>query len=514
MLLVSLTAAACGGSGSSSATQPAGGVATTAPETPSLPVDGKPFPTDTSEFTTEIDSPYWPMKPGSQWVFRETDAEGAVSRVVVTVLDKTKVIANGVEARIVHDQVTEGDQITEDTYDWYAQDSDGNLWYLGEDTTEYENGKPKTTMGSWEAGVDGALPGIIMPGSPQVGMAYREEYYKGHAEDGASIISTDALAKVPHGRFEHGVHPELQRHRARRDRGEDLRGRLPRVLRGMFSWLKLGVFAARLAFGRALGYRLVWTIHQVLPHEGASRLDLAAAHLLGRRADVLVAHDEETAARAAEIVGSRHVAVVPHGSYVGVYPPGEGRAAARVELGIDDERVALSFGELRGYKDMDVLVDAFAQVQAGGLLLVAGYPKDKRLAADLGEAAERDSRIRFLPRFVPDERVSDFFAVADVAVVPRGDGGTSGSLILALSFGVPVVAADTATYRELLGDGEAGWLFEPGDPVSLASALDAAFSAPEEEVRRRAEVAAAQAASLDWDESARRLAALLRGRYT
>jgi glycosyltransferase involved in cell wall biosynthesis len=204
---------------------------------------------------------------------------------------------------------------------------------------------------------------------------------------------------------------------------------------------------------------------------------------------------------------------VPHGSYVDVYRPGEGRAAARVELGIDDERVALSFGELRGYKDMNVLVDAFAQVQAGGLLLVAGYPKDKRLASELGEAAERDSRIRFLPQFVPDERVSDLFAAADVAVMPRGDGGTSGSLILALSFGVPVVAADTATYRELLGDGEAGWLFEPGDPVSLASALDAAFSAPEAELRRRAEVAAAQAASLDWDESARRLAALL-GRYT
>lgn len=190
-----MTAAACGGSGSSSATQPAGGVATTAPETPSLPVEGRPVPTDTSEFTTEIDNPYWPMEPGSQRVFRETDAEGAVSRVVVTVLDKTKVIANGVEARIVHDQVTEGDQITEDTYDWYAQDSDGNLRYFGEDTTEYENEKPKTKEGSWEAGVDGALPGVIMPASRQVGMTSREEHYKGHTEDGASIISTDALAR-------------------------------------------------------------------------------------------------------------------------------------------------------------------------------------------------------------------------------------------------------------------------------------------------------------------------------
>jgi hypothetical protein len=109
-LLVTLTAAACGGRGSSSGTQPASGGATTAPGT-SLPVDGKPFPIDPSEFTTEIDNPYWPMKPGSQWIFRETDAEGSVSRVVVTVLDKTKVIANGVEARIAHDQVTEDGHI-------------------------------------------------------------------------------------------------------------------------------------------------------------------------------------------------------------------------------------------------------------------------------------------------------------------------------------------------------------------------------------------------------------------
>src|SRR3954454_6742778 len=203
-LLVTLTAAACGGSGSSSATQTGKGGATTAPETTSLPVYAKPFPIDASEFTTEIDNPYWPMKPGSQWVFRETNAEGTVSRVVVTVLDKTKMIANGVEARVVHDQVTEDGQVAEDTYDWYAQDADGNLWYLGEDTTEFDNGK-KTKEGSWEAGVDGGLPGIIMPAGPQVGMTYREEYYKGHAEDAASIIGTDAFAKVPYGRVENGV---------------------------------------------------------------------------------------------------------------------------------------------------------------------------------------------------------------------------------------------------------------------------------------------------------------------
>jgi hypothetical protein len=170
-----------------------------------LPQGGEQVDLAPADFTTEIDNPWWPMEPGARWVYRETDQEGSVQRDVVTLTDRTKRIANGVEARVVHDQVTEKGEVTEDTFDWYAQDADGNLWYLGEDTTEYENGKPKTKEGSWEAGVDGAEAGIIMPATPKVGMTYREEYYKGHAEDGASIISTDALAKVPYGRFTGGV---------------------------------------------------------------------------------------------------------------------------------------------------------------------------------------------------------------------------------------------------------------------------------------------------------------------
>jgi hypothetical protein len=195
-------ATACGG-GSSQSTQPTRSTATGTAAT-SLPVGSKPFKMNPADFTTEIDHPYWPMKPRSRWIFRETDAEGSVSRVVVTVLDETKTIM-GIEARIVHDQVSEKGEVKEDTFDWYAQDAEGNLWYLGEDTTEYENGKPKTKEGSWEAGVDGALAGVILPAHPEVGMTYREEYYKGHAEDGASILSVDAFAKVPYGTFDHGI---------------------------------------------------------------------------------------------------------------------------------------------------------------------------------------------------------------------------------------------------------------------------------------------------------------------
>jgi hypothetical protein len=162
-----------------------------------LPHGSEPVNLDPADFTTKIDNPYWPMRPGSRWVYRETDSEGARQRVVVTVTRRTKLIANGITARVVHDVVTEDGKPVEVTDDWYAQDKAGNIWYLGEDTTEYENGKPVSKHGSFEAGVDGAQPGVIMPARPRVGMRYRQEYYKGQAEDRARIFSLRERAEVP-----------------------------------------------------------------------------------------------------------------------------------------------------------------------------------------------------------------------------------------------------------------------------------------------------------------------------
>jgi hypothetical protein len=154
-----------------------------------------------ADFSTRIDNPWWPMRPGSRWVYRETDSEGGRQRVVVTVTRRTKLIANGVRARVVRDMVTESGKPVEVTSDWYAQDRRGNIWYLGEDTTEYENGRPVSKAGSWEAGVDGARAGIIMPAHPRAGMRYREEYYRGHAEDRARVMSRREKAEVPYGFF-------------------------------------------------------------------------------------------------------------------------------------------------------------------------------------------------------------------------------------------------------------------------------------------------------------------------
>jgi hypothetical protein len=164
-------------------------------EDEALPQGSDPVEIDPSRFSAEIDHPFWPMTPGTVWVYREGE-----QRVEVTVTNRTRRVL-GVETRVVHDLVTENGVPVEDTFDWYAQDDDGNLWYFGEDTTEFEDGEPVGHAGAWEAGVDGALPGIVLPAEPEVGMSYRQEYYAGEAEDRAKVLSVAESARVPFGEF-------------------------------------------------------------------------------------------------------------------------------------------------------------------------------------------------------------------------------------------------------------------------------------------------------------------------
>jgi hypothetical protein len=166
-----------------------------------LPQSDESVELDPADFVRTIDNTYWPMAPGSRWVYREVDADGSRQRVEVTVTDQRRTIL-GITATVVHDRVTEGGELVEDTDDWYAQDEWGGLWYLGEDTTEYENGEPVSRAGSWEAGVDGAQAGLIVPPSPEVGMTYRQEHYAGEAEDRGRILSLDELIEVPFGSYD------------------------------------------------------------------------------------------------------------------------------------------------------------------------------------------------------------------------------------------------------------------------------------------------------------------------
>lgn len=166
-----------------------------------LPQGSEPVKLDPAAFTTTIDNRYWPMAPGTRWTYREVDEDGKELVVVVTASSETRTIANGVTARVVRDTVTRDGELVEDTVDWYAQDARGNVWYLGEDTAEFVGGSVTTRAGSWEAGVDDALPGVIVPADPVDGMAYRQEHDEGEAEDAGEVLSVAEQAEVPAGHF-------------------------------------------------------------------------------------------------------------------------------------------------------------------------------------------------------------------------------------------------------------------------------------------------------------------------
>jgi hypothetical protein len=189
-----LLAASCGGSSSGNSN----GTAKTTQETTQTAYSPHIDPAD---FTTKIDNKYFPLKPGTTFIYKGK-TEGATEGDVVAVTSDTKNVM-GVECVVVKDTVTEDGEMTEKTFDWYAQDNKGNVWYFGEDSKEYENGKVKSTEGSWEAGKDGAKPGIIMTADPKVGHTYRQEYYKGEAEDMARPLRLDASTTVPYGSFDH-----------------------------------------------------------------------------------------------------------------------------------------------------------------------------------------------------------------------------------------------------------------------------------------------------------------------
>ena len=156
---------------------------------------------DPADFVSEIDNKYFPLKPGTTFVYEGKSAEGT-EHIEVTVTHETKQIM-GVNCIVVRDRDRIDGKLAEDTFDWYAQDKEGNVWYFGEATKEYENGKVVSTEGSWEAGVDGAKPGIIMPADPKAGETYRQEYYKGEAEDMAKVLSLDESATVAYGSLDH-----------------------------------------------------------------------------------------------------------------------------------------------------------------------------------------------------------------------------------------------------------------------------------------------------------------------
>jgi hypothetical protein len=216
LALTSLGAAGCGSSGGSTTsagttqgTAPAATSTTTSATVPSTvtasnlaPIHGTYSPQiDPANFVAAVDNPYLPYGPGMSWRYTGVAEDGTTPQVDdVVVTEKTKRIL-GVECTVVLDTVSSRGEPVERTYDWYAQDTQGNVWYFGEDARDYKHGHFVKAPDSWEAGVDGAQPGIAIPGDPQPGDAYRQEHYRGHAEDQALVLKSTPALKVPYRSF-------------------------------------------------------------------------------------------------------------------------------------------------------------------------------------------------------------------------------------------------------------------------------------------------------------------------
>lgn len=148
------------------------------------------------DFVRDITNPWLGFRPGKVFRYRARTDEG-IEKIVVEVTNRKKTIM-GVSTTVVRDRVYLNGELIEDTRDWFAQDKAGNVWYFGEDSKEYEDGKVVSTEGSWQAGVDGAQPGILMLARPWTGAEYQQEVAPGVAEDRARVLGVSEKVRLRH----------------------------------------------------------------------------------------------------------------------------------------------------------------------------------------------------------------------------------------------------------------------------------------------------------------------------
>lgn len=258
---------------------------------------------------------------------------------------------------------------------------------------------------------------------------------------------------------------------------------------------------------KAAGGRFLWTLHNIEPHDldgQAARRFMAA---LAARADALHLHSDWAARQAIELYDAdpAKLQVIPHPSYRGLYPAASDRATARAELGLPEgRRVVLMFGNLRGYKGFEEALEALRGSGADLQLVIAGRAGPFDPVADVS-----DPRVTIIKGYIDEVEVGRLFAAADYALFPFRRISTSGSLLLALTFGVPVIAPAVPALAETVTHGREGLLFDPADPRALARTLSAAAAQDEALRQRQGRAALARAKAFPPERFGRQMAALL-----
>jgi glycosyltransferase involved in cell wall biosynthesis len=276
------------------------------------------------------------------------------------------------------------------------------------------------------------------------------------------------------------------------------------------------VFLALLRLLRLRGVRMIWTAHNLQPHETYhAGWGYLLYRCVARWSDAVIAHSSAARAALEASYGPLpNCVVIPHGSYIGLYGPPRDRAESRKALGLPvGGPLLLNLGTLRPYKGVEDLLAAFAQlpIEERGTLLIAGAAKDRAYAAALERQAAAIPGARLQARFIPDQQLPAYLAAASVVVLPYHALLTSGVLLWALSYGRPVIAPAFGAVRELVREGQEGFLFTPGDSQGLRNALARALAHPDLDRLGRAGLSVAH--GFAWPKIAEMTAACYRSTF-
>jgi glycosyltransferase involved in cell wall biosynthesis len=247
-----------------------------------------------------------------------------------------------------------------------------------------------------------------------------------------------------------------------------------------------------------LGYRIVWTVHNILPHEPQTTDDQAMARFLAAASDACIVHSQYTVREMRQLhMDTSHTVVIPHGNYNDVYPRTRTRSAARSALGITKgETAILFFGKIRAYKGLADLLEAFTRLQhPTARLIIAGQCDDPDIH-EVIMAARTQARISYFPGHVRDDQVAQYYMASDIVCLPFKTVTTSGSALLAMTFGKPLVAPRAGALHDLPKN--VGVLYDPTRPDALLTSLQRAL-APKADITAMGKAAAAYARELSWD---------------
>ena len=273
----------------------------------------------------------------------------------------------------------------------------------------------------------------------------------------------------------------------------------------VWTWMHAPIFILELiVVRRVFGCRIVWTMHNLVTHDaGADRIELWVRRRFARICEWIRVFDESTVERGSELLGVEKdlFCVLPEGSYVGYYPDEVGRVEARqrLDIGLDD-LVLLYFGQIRPYKGIEDLLEAFENIRAPNwALVIAGRPLDERYSNEIVASAKAHARVRFFMEFVQDEEVQTFFNASDIVVLPFKKVENSGTAVLAMGFGKPVIAPRLGVLsRRLRQQDELLY-----DTDGLSEALASAVTLSKEQLARLGDNNRRAVLQYEWEDFAR-----------